>query len=170
MKMALDMKVLGRHWKNKRRWYNDGELPCSSWSCSGIFECKCQVRIVFPMHMDEYLSSLLFSEKCEMEGGQKLPYTIINDLSGDGKCSATKHNNQSALKITSKYSLLAFRSPGAIPSPLWGLVRNVPMNLGWIILGQSCQNIGNAPWKEHSYRLTFPDSGICIYEETKGPI
>lgn len=68
--------------------------------------------------MDEYLSSMLFSEKCEMKGGQKLPYTIINDLSGDGKCSATKHNNQSASKITSEYSLLAFRSPGAIPSPL----------------------------------------------------
>lgn len=111
------MKVLGRHWKNKRRWY-DGELPRSSLSCSGIFVCKCQVGIVFPMHMDEYLSSLLISENYEMEGGQKLPYTIINDLSGDGKCSATKRNNQSALKITSKYSLLASRSPGAILSPL----------------------------------------------------
>lgn len=122
------------------------------------------------MHMDECLSSLPFSEKSEMEGGRKLPYTIVNDLSGDGKCSATKHNNQSALKITSKYSLLASRSPGAISSPLWGLVRNVPMNLGWITLGQSCQNIGNAQWKEHSCRLTFLDSGICIYEETKGPI
>lgn len=122
------------------------------------------------MHMDECLSSLPFSEKSEMGVGKKLPYTIVNDLSGDGKCSATKHNNRSALKITRKYSLLACRSPGAISSPLWGLVRNVPMNLGWIILGQSCQNIGNAPWKEHSYRLTFLDSGICIYEETKGPI
>lgn len=122
------------------------------------------------MHMDECLSSLPFSEKSEMEGGKKLPYTTVNDLSGDRECSATKHNNQSALKITSKYSLLASRSPGAISSPLWGLVRNVPMNLGWIILGQSCQNIGNAQWKEHSCRLTFLDSGICIHEETKGPI
>lgn len=68
------------------------------------------------MHMDECLSSLLFSEKSEMEGGKKLPYSIINDLSRDRKCSATKRNNQSALKITSKYSLLAFRSPGAIPA------------------------------------------------------
>lgn len=97
-----------------------------------------------------------------MEGGQKLPYAIVNDLSGDGKCSATKHNNQSALKITSKYSLLASRSPGAIPSPLWGLVRNVPMNLGQIILDQSCQNIGNAPWKEHSCRLTFLDLAFAF--------
>ena len=39
--------------------------------------------------MDECLSSLLFSEKSEMEGGKKLPYSIINDLSGDRKCSAT---------------------------------------------------------------------------------
>lgn len=70
------------------------------------------------MHMDDCLSSLLVSEKSEMEGGKKQPYTIINDLSGDRKCSTTKHNNQSALKITSKYSLLASRSPGAIPSPL----------------------------------------------------
>lgn len=121
------------------------------------------------MHMDECLSSLPFSEKSEMEGGKKQPYTIVNDLSGDGKCSATKHNNQSALKITSEYSLLASRSPGAISSPLWGLVRNMPVNLGWIILGQFCQNIGNAQWKEHSCRLTFLDSSICIYEETKGP-
>lgn len=68
--------------------------------------------------MDECLSSLLFSEKSEMEGGKKLPYIIVNDLSGDGKCSATKHNNQNALKITSEYSLLASRSPGAIQSPL----------------------------------------------------
>lgn len=83
-----------------------------------VFVCKCQVRIVFAMHMDECLSSLLLSGKYEMEGGQKLPYAIVNDLSGDGKCSATKHNNQSALKISSKYSLLASRSPGAIPSPL----------------------------------------------------
>lgn len=122
------------------------------------------------MHMDECLSSLLFSEKFEMEGGKKLPYTIINDLSGDRNCSATEHNNQSALKITSKYSLLASMSLGAILSPLWELVRNVPVNLGWIILGQSCQNIGDAQWKEHSCRLTFLDSGICICEETKGPI
>lgn len=122
------------------------------------------------MHMDECLSSLPFSEKSEMERGKKLPYTIVNDLSGDGKCSATKYNNQSALKITSKYSLLASRSPGAISSPLWGLVRNMPMNLGWIILGQSCQNIGKAQWKEHSCRLTFLDSGICIYEETQSLI
>lgn len=114
--------------------------------------------------------SVILRKKYEMEGGQKLPYAIVNDLSGDGKCSATKHNNQSAMKITSKYSLLASRSPGAIPSPLWGLVRNVPMNLGRIILDQSCQNIGNAPWKEHSCRLTFLGSGICIYEEMKGPI
>lgn len=75
-------------------------------------------RIVFAMHMDECLSSPLFSEKYEMEGGQKLLNAIVNDLSGDGKCSATKRNNQSALKITSKYSLLASRSPGAILSPL----------------------------------------------------
>lgn len=102
------------------------------------------------------------SEKPEMEGGKKQPYTIVNDLSGDRKCSATQYNNQSALKITSKYSLLASGSLGAIPSSLWVLVRNVPMNLGWIILGQSCQNIGKAQWKEHSYRLTFLDSDICI--------
>lgn len=118
MKTASDMKVLGRHWEDERRCCDDGELPWSSLSCFGIFVCKCWVTIVFPMHMDEYLSSVLFSEKYEMEGGQKLPYTIINDLSRDGKCSATKRNNQSALKITSKSSLLASRSPGAIPSPL----------------------------------------------------
>lgn len=44
------------------------------------------------------------------------------------------------------------------------------MNLGWIILGQSCQNTGNAQWKEHRCRLTFLDPGICIYEEAKDPI
>lgn len=64
------------------------------------------------MHMYECLSFVLFLEKSEIEGRKKLPYTIVNDLSRDGKCSATKHNNQSALKITSKYSLLASRSPG----------------------------------------------------------
>lgn len=37
MKMAFDMTVLGRPRKNKRRWCHDGELPCSSLSCFGIF-------------------------------------------------------------------------------------------------------------------------------------
>lgn len=93
---------------------HDGELTLVP-QVALVFACKCQIRMVFPMHMDECLE---LSEKPEMEGGKKLPYTIVNDLSGEGKCSATQHNNQSALKITSKYSLLAFRSLGAIPSPL----------------------------------------------------
>lgn len=169
MKMTFHKKLMKRHQKSKKRCCHDREPPCinSSLSCFGIFM---QMQDQNPVHMDECLSSLLFSEKSEMEGGKKLPYSIINDLSGDRKCSATKRNNQSALKITSKYSLLAFRSPGAIPSPLWGLVRNVPINLGWIILGQSCQNTGNARWKGHSCRLTLLNSSICIYEETKGPV
>lgn len=62
------------------------------------------------------MSSVLFSEKPEMEGVRKLPSSAVNDFSGDGKCSAAKHNNWRALKITSRYSLLASRSLGAISS------------------------------------------------------
>lgn len=63
-----------------------------------VFVCKCEIRMVLPMHMDECLSS---QKNLKWKVGRSclMPYAIVNDLSGDRKCSATQHNNQSALKL-----------------------------------------------------------------------
>lgn len=70
----------------------------SPFSCLGICMLMEDQDGTLPMHMDESVSS---QKSLEWKVGRSclMPYAIVNDLSGDRKCSATQHNNQSALKL-----------------------------------------------------------------------
>lgn len=70
----------------------------SPFSCLGICMQMEDQDGTLPMHMDESVSS---QKSLEWKVGRSCLtlYAIVNDLSGDRKCSATQHNNQSALKL-----------------------------------------------------------------------